>query len=67
MLKSAYDSECLFAAMASESQNALLLKPTLTAIFYAICTIHYEYMQEEQTVNGKFYKELVDCSSLCWA
>jgi hypothetical protein len=35
------------------------VKTMLTAFFYAKGIIHHEYEPEKQTVNGKFYKEVI--------
>jgi hypothetical protein len=31
----------------------------LTAFFYAKGVIHLEFVPEKQTINGKFYKEVI--------
>jgi hypothetical protein len=35
------------------------VKTTLTAFFYAKVIIHHQSVPEKQTVNGKFYKEMI--------
>jgi hypothetical protein len=35
------------------------VKTMLTAFFYAKSIIHHECVPEKQTVNGKFYKEVI--------
>jgi hypothetical protein len=37
----------------------LLVKTMLTAFFDAKGIIHHEFVPEEQTVNGKYYKEVI--------
>jgi hypothetical protein len=35
------------------------VKTLLTAFFYAKGIIHHEFVPQKQTVNGKFYKEVI--------
>lgn len=35
------------------------VKTRMTAFFYAKGIIHHEFVPEKQTVNGKFYKEVI--------
>jgi hypothetical protein len=37
----------------------LLVKTMLAAFFDAKGIIHHEFVSEKQTVNGKFYKEVI--------
>jgi transposase len=70
MLKSAYVEECLsrtsgveWHKMFKEAQKVIMqksrLKKMLTALFDAKGVIDHEFVQEKQTVNGKFYKEVI--------
>jgi hypothetical protein len=35
------------------------VKTILTAFFYAKGIIHHKFVTEKQTINGKFYKDLI--------
>jgi hypothetical protein len=74
MLKSAYGEDCLSRASVfewhkrfKEAQNVRIkksgVKTMLTAIFYAKGIIHHEIVPQKQTVNGKFYKEVINPSA----
>jgi hypothetical protein len=44
----------------SESENAKIAgQKMLTVIFYVKDVIHYAFVSKKQTVNGKFYKEVI--------
>jgi hypothetical protein len=38
----------------------LWVKKKLTAFFHAKGIIHHKFVPEKQTVNGKFYKEVIN-------
>jgi hypothetical protein len=45
---------------AQESENAKIVgENNVDYIFYAKCIVHNKFMPEKQTVNGKFYKEMI--------
>jgi CRISPR/Cas system-associated protein Csm6 len=70
MLKSAYGEECLSRKSVfewhkrfKEAQKVRMqkswVKTMLTAFFNAKGITHHEFVPEKQTVNGKFYKEVI--------
>jgi hypothetical protein len=70
MLKTLYGEECLSRTCVfewhrkyKETQKLRMqksrVKTMLTAFFYVKGTIHHIFVPEKQTVNGKFYKDVM--------